>query len=85
MESSTLRELQTIAFEAVGREARDAARYKDVDEWGRELWGKRGDGVDEQRKELKRRRTAASWEEKLENIDRARSEKRRKEDLEMSL
>lgn len=86
MECLTIRELQTIAFEAVGRAARDAARYKDVDEWGRKLWGKLGgDTAEGQRRELKRGRTMECWEEKLENIDRARSEKRRREDLEMSL
>jgi DNA ligase-4 len=84
MECLTLRELQTIAFEAVGREARDAAKYKDVDEWGRELWGKGEDTAEEQRRGLKRQRTMECWEDKLEDIDRARSEKRRKEDLDMS-
>lgn len=81
MECLTLHELQTIAFKAVGREARDAARYKDVDEWGKELWGKPGR---ERRRELKRQRTVECWENKLESVDRARSAKRRKGDLEMS-
>ena len=85
MECLTLHELQTIAFKAVGREARDAARYKDVDEWGKELWGKLGgDTAGEQRSELKRQCTVECWENKLENVDRARSAKRRKDDLEMS-
>ncbi|OJA10686.1 hypothetical protein AZE42_01062 [Rhizopogon vesiculosus] len=84
MECLTLRELQAIAFEAVGREARDAAKYKDVDEWGRELWAKGEDTAEEQRRGLKRQRTMECWEDKLEDIDRARSEKRRKEDLDMS-
>lgn len=85
MECLTLRDLRKIALEAVGREAHDAAKYKDLDEWGRRLWGKLGDEtVEEQRRELKRQRSIARWEEKLENIDRERSRKRRKEDLEMS-
>ncbi|KAG0709226.1 DNA ligase/mRNA capping enzyme [Suillus ampliporus] len=85
MECLTLRGLQTIALEAVGREARDVAKYKDLDDWGRGLWGKLGDDTaEEQRRELKRRRSMACWEEKLEIIDHERSRKRRKEDLEMS-
>lgn len=85
MECLTLRDLWAIALEAVGREAHDAAKYKDLDEWGRVLWGKLGDETaEEQRRELKRQRSIACWEEKLENIDRERSRKRRKEDLEMS-
>ncbi|KAG1741125.1 DNA ligase/mRNA capping enzyme [Suillus lakei] len=86
MECLTLRGLQTIAYEAVGRQDHDAAKYKDLDDWGRGLWGKLADDtVEEQRRELKRQRSIACWEEKLENIDRERSRKRRKEDLEMSL
>jgi len=85
MECLTLRGLHTIALEAVGREAHDAAKYKDLVEWGRGLWGKlRDETVEEQKRELKRKRSIACWEEKLENIDRERSRKRRKEDLEMS-
>ncbi|KAG1751674.1 DNA ligase/mRNA capping enzyme, partial [Suillus occidentalis] len=85
MECLTLRDLWAIALEAVGREAHDATKYKDLDEWGRVLWGKLGDETaEEQRRELKRQRSIACWEEKLENIDRERSRKRRKEDLEMS-
>lgn len=85
MECLTLRDLRAIALEAVGREANDAGKYKDLDEWGRVLWGKLGDETaEEQRRELKRQRSIACWEEKLENIDRERSRKRWKEDLEMS-
>lgn len=85
MECLTLRDLRAIALEAVGREANDAGKYKDLDEWGRVLWGKLGnETAEEQRRELKRQRSIACWEEKLENIDRERSRKRRKEDLEMS-
>ncbi|KAG1746672.1 DNA ligase/mRNA capping enzyme [Suillus paluster] len=84
-ECLTLRELQTIALEAVGRQTRDAAKYKDLDDWGRGLWGKPGDDTaEEQKRELKRRRSMACWEEKLEIIDSERSGKRRKENLEMS-
>ncbi|KAF9230420.1 hypothetical protein BU15DRAFT_69213 [Melanogaster broomeanus] len=39
-ECLTLRGLQTIAYESVGHEARDADRYKDLDEWVGCLWGK---------------------------------------------
>ncbi|KAG1831225.1 DNA ligase/mRNA capping enzyme [Suillus variegatus] len=88
MECLTLRGLRTIALETVGREAHYAEKYKDLDEWGRKLWGKLGDKtVEAQRRELKRQRSIACWEEKLETIDRERSRKRRKleEDLEMSL
>ncbi|KAG2122138.1 DNA ligase/mRNA capping enzyme [Suillus clintonianus] len=85
MECITLRGLQTIAFEAVGREAHDAAKYKDLDDWGKGLWGKLGnDTAEKQRRELKRQRSIVYWEEKLESIDRVRSGKRRKVDLEMS-
>lgn len=86
MECLTLRGLRDIALEAVGREAHDAAKYKDLDEWGRKLWGKLGDEtVEEKRRELKRQRSMTCWEEKLENIDRERSRKRRKEDLEIEM
>lgn len=85
MECLTLRGLRTIALEAVGREAHDTTKDKDLDEWGRRLWGKLVDeAAEEQRRELKRQRSIACWEEKLEYIDRERSRKRRKEDLEMS-
>ncbi|KAG1786575.1 hypothetical protein EV424DRAFT_1356733 [Suillus variegatus] len=79
MECLTLRGLRTIALETVGREAHYAEK---------KLWGKLGDKtVEAQRRELKRQRSIACWEEKLETIDRERSRKRRKleEDLEMSL
>ncbi|KIK91527.1 hypothetical protein PAXRUDRAFT_149334 [Paxillus rubicundulus Ve08.2h10] len=89
-ECLTLRGLQTIAYESVGREARDADRYKDLDEWAKCLWGKRQLSEQEkaqiEEKSLKRQRTREEWEFKFENVDlqRSRSGKRRREDVETS-
>ncbi|KIJ62038.1 hypothetical protein HYDPIDRAFT_42295 [Hydnomerulius pinastri MD-312] len=91
-ECLTLRELQTIAYESVGREARDADKYKDIDEWARGLWGKQGIASEAEAKEkeersLKRRKTREEWEGKFEDVDLKRSRsagKRRREDVEMS-
>ncbi|KAF8845163.1 DNA ligase/mRNA capping enzyme [Paxillus ammoniavirescens] len=89
-ECLTLRGLQTIAYESVGREARDADRYKDLDEWAKCLWGKQQppeqEKVENEEKSLKRQRTREEWEFKFENVDlqRRKSGKRRREDVEMS-
>jgi len=82
----TLRQLQAIAYEAVGREADDADMYKDVEEWSKCLWGKQssngGTQIDE--RSLKRQRTIEDWELKLETVDLQRNSKRLREDVEMS-
>ncbi|KAF9245263.1 DNA ligase/mRNA capping enzyme [Melanogaster broomeanus] len=89
-ECLTLRGLQTIAYESVGHEARDADRYKDLDEWVGCLWGKQTvteqEKAQNDEKRLKRQRTKEEWELKFENVDlqRSRNGKRRREDVEMS-
>ena len=83
----TLRQLQAISYEAVGREADDADAHKDLEEWSKCLWGKQssngGTQIDE--RSLKRQRTIEDWELKLETVDlQRRNGKRKREDVEMS-
>ncbi|KIM61319.1 hypothetical protein SCLCIDRAFT_16155 [Scleroderma citrinum Foug A] len=86
-ECLTLRQLQAISYEAVGREADDADAHKDLEEWSKCLWGKQssngGTQIDE--RSLKRQRTIEDWELKLETVDlQRRNGKRKREDVEMS-
>ncbi|KAH7922581.1 DNA ligase/mRNA capping enzyme [Leucogyrophana mollusca] len=63
-EGLTLRSLQEIATESVGRDRRD----KDLEDWCSEVWGKApSPGA---KSTLKRKRTQGEWEEKLESVDR---------------
>ncbi|KAG6334189.1 hypothetical protein ID866_4904 [Astraeus odoratus] len=85
-ECLTLRELQTIAYQAVGREARDADHYKDLEDWSRRLWGKGSqEGMQSDGKNLKRSNTREEWETKLRLVDlRRQNGKRKREEVEMS-
>lgn len=89
MECLSLRELQTIAYESTGREIRDVDTYKDLDDWANRLWGNE-QAMDQERDQNKENRSKASlreeWESKFENLDvqRAKSGKRKQEDMEMS-
>ena len=87
MECLTLRELQAIASEAVGREVDDAKMYKDLEEWSKCLWGKQpsSGGTQMDERDLKRQQTIEEWELKLETMDlQRRNGKRKREDVEMS-
>ncbi|KAI6125420.1 DNA ligase/mRNA capping enzyme [Pisolithus croceorrhizus] len=85
-ECLTLRELQTVAYTAVGREAHDVKEYGDLDEWSRRLWGKQGDDkVQSEEKRVKRLHSKDEWEQKLQAEDlRRRNGKRKHEETEMS-
>ncbi|KAH7890733.1 DNA ligase/mRNA capping enzyme [Phlebopus sp. FC_14] len=84
-ECITLRELQTIAYETVGRDIRDAGRYNDLEEWARTLW-KKEQPSHENEKCLKRRRTTEEWELKFEAVDSRTSWRRKRgsQEVEMS-
>ncbi|KAF9221357.1 DNA ligase/mRNA capping enzyme [Gyrodon lividus] len=92
MECLTLRELQRIAYKSVGREGRDAERYKDLHEWAKCLWGKQQpmeqEKIHDEERRLKRRRTNEEWELRFEQVDlqrnRSGKRKRRRESVEMS-
>ncbi|KAG9312953.1 DNA ligase/mRNA capping enzyme [Chiua virens] len=91
MECLTLRELQRIAYESLGREIEDADRYKDLDDWANRLWGN-GSTMDQERDENEERRLKKhaslreEWESKFEDLDMQRAKKRKSkhEDVEMS-
>ncbi|KAI6112701.1 DNA ligase/mRNA capping enzyme [Pisolithus sp. B1] len=85
-ECLTLRELQAIAYAAVGREAQDVNEYGDLDEWSRRLWGKQSeDKVQSEEKLVKRLHSKDEWEQKLQTEDlRRRNGKRKREETEMS-
>ncbi|KAI5999562.1 DNA ligase/mRNA capping enzyme [Pisolithus albus] len=85
-ECLTLRELQTIAYTAVGREAQDVNEYGDLEEWSRRLWGKRGeDKMQSDEKRAKPLHSRDEWERKLQTEDlRRRNGKRKREETEMS-
>ena len=91
MECLTLRELQTIACESTGREIQDANTYKDLEDWANRLWGN-GEAMDRERDQEAERRLKKhanlreEWESKFENLDmqRAKSRKRKREEVEMS-
>ena len=71
VDGTTLDEFQRIAREAVGHEPSN----KDVEDWCNELWGKpSAPGV---KCPVKRKRTEAEWEEKLEIADRRAGKKTR--------
>ena len=83
----TLRQLQAISYEAVGREADDADAHKDLEEWSKCLWGKQSSNgrIQTDERSLKRQRTIEDWELKLETVDlQRRNGKRKREDVEMS-
>ena len=68
-DGTTLDEFQCIAREAVGHES----STKDVEDWCNELWGKpSAPGV---KCPVKRKRTEAEWEQKLEEADRRAGKK----------
>ncbi|KAL4063136.1 DNA ligase/mRNA capping enzyme [Scleroderma citrinum] len=86
-ECLALRELQTIAYEAVGREAHDADNYKDLEEWSKCLWGKQSGtgGTQSEARNVGRQKTIEEWEQKLETVDlQRRNGKRKREDVDMS-
>lgn len=85
-ECLTLRELQTIAYTAVGREAQDVNEYGDLEEWSRRLWGKQSeDKMQSDEKPVKPLHSRDEWEQKLQTEDlRRRNGKRKREETEMS-
>jgi len=89
MECLTLRELQTIAYETVGRE--DAIADEDLDDWVNCLWGNgQGKNQDQNQTEEERAQKHASvkeeWQSKFEDLDmqREKNRKRKREEMEMS-
>lgn len=86
MECLTLRELQTVAYAAIGREAQDANEYGGIEEWSRRLWEKQCENqVQSDEKQVKRMHSRDEWEHKLQTEDlRRRNGKRRREEVEMS-
>ncbi|KAI6044283.1 DNA ligase/mRNA capping enzyme [Pisolithus marmoratus] len=84
-ECLTLPELQTIAYAAVGREAREADEYGDLEEWSRRLWGKQDEDEVQSERRVKPQYSREEWEQKLQMEDlRRRNGKRKREEVEMS-
>lgn len=87
MECLTLRELQKVAYESTGREIQGADTYEDLDDWANRLWGNRQAMDQKEERRLKKHASLREeWESKFESLDmqRAKSRKRKQEDVEMS-